>query len=314
MTSSTKQLRVLTIKKNPGNGFAVIYKDLGIDDRYVMHYTSDPDKDPSTERGKQWFETVRKTMDRATWNREMEGDPYSHVGKAIFPDFRTEIHAANRIYPVEGINIIRGWDPGWCVSACVFMQIVPFEKGLPQLRILREVETFNSDFAVLVQKVKHISETEYDGYDFWDEIDIEGKTRKAASQGNTPVKILGSFGIAPRYQKSSPEERIALLNHLIGNRVQNGEPALVLDPVLCRKLLTGFLGLYRRKQDSDQIDKTEVVHLFDALGYGARNNLMQLIKFKRDEPKNAPKLVIGTGWQEEVIEGKKQKKRHWLAC
>jgi hypothetical protein len=302
-------LEKLRLRDNK-NGFAVPYYPFGVADRIVVHYSCDPDKDPSTAKGREWLREARRGMDTPKWNREMEGDPFSHVGKAIFPDFRREIHI-KKLEPLAKLPIVRGWDPGRGVSACVWIQILDDKTEIPQLRILRELQSFDADFGELVKAAIKISDEKYadwKGY-WWDEIDVAGGQRTAASRDRTPLSILGEFGITARGLKTDPEDRAMLINHLLNSRIRNGEPACVIDES-CTHTISGFLGLYRRKENSTRIDDTEVVHLMDALGYASYNNLY--LKWKQ-KPKKTERRAA-TDFMKEVLGQGKRGKSKWQAC
>lgn len=70
----------LTIKKNRA-GITVIR----------LHYSADPDKDPDTEKGKEWFDRAIQMypggVNSLGWRREMEIDPNAGVGELVFPEF-----------------------------------------------------------------------------------------------------------------------------------------------------------------------------------------------------------------------------------
>jgi hypothetical protein len=56
-----------------------------------VHYTADPDKDPDTEAGKQWFDNQSKLyggVKSAAWQREMEIDWDATGGDLVFPQFK----------------------------------------------------------------------------------------------------------------------------------------------------------------------------------------------------------------------------------
>ena len=53
----------------------------------MLHYTSDPDKDPG-RNGKKWYENERKGTPKADWLKEMEIDFTTKSGKLVFgPEF-----------------------------------------------------------------------------------------------------------------------------------------------------------------------------------------------------------------------------------
>lgn len=65
---------------NPNNGFRVL----------KLHYTADPDKDPE-RNGAEWYKKAKKRF-IGDWQREMEMDPYSSLGKRVYADEFTNDH------------------------------------------------------------------------------------------------------------------------------------------------------------------------------------------------------------------------------
>ena len=74
--------------QNPNNKFHVV----------MLHYTADPDKDPS-RNGEEWFDNEKSGTPLADWNKEYEIDFASRAGKLIFGsefcDFDPRIHFIN---------------------------------------------------------------------------------------------------------------------------------------------------------------------------------------------------------------------------
>lgn len=83
-----EKIKGLKVWKNPNNKFTVI----------MLHYTADPQRDPSRE-GKEWFEAERAGVPLADWNKEYEIDFSSRAGKLIFSsefcDFNPSVHFIN---------------------------------------------------------------------------------------------------------------------------------------------------------------------------------------------------------------------------
>ena len=293
----------LHLRHNPKNRFAVLR----------LHYTSDPDKNPATERGKQWYDIVRQGKAENQWLREYEIDFLSHVGKRVCPDFKPEVHIRNNLEPHPDFPIYRGWDPGIRASACVVGQIVGAESGRPQVRVFREYPFFEAAFQELARRVVADCEKHYPKRQFWDDIDVAALQRGQA-RGAAPIDILGEFGISPRHMKSKPTDRAILLNHLLVSHTKKAEPCFLIHP-RCHRTISAFRGLYRFKEtksgrDTDKIDDTEVVHLMDALGYFAYNNLH--LEFKRpikQEEKKRESIYIT-----EVMNAGKKKVKSWLNC
>lgn len=74
--------------KNPKNKFNV----------FMLHYSSDPDKDPE-RNGKEWYENEKAGTLKATWLKEYEIDFATKSGKLIYGpeycDFDPQIHLIN---------------------------------------------------------------------------------------------------------------------------------------------------------------------------------------------------------------------------
>ncbi len=64
------------------NGFFVVQ----------IHYTADPDKDPSTPHGKIWYENARQGMPESSWRKEYEIDWFANSGELIYPSFDPSVH------------------------------------------------------------------------------------------------------------------------------------------------------------------------------------------------------------------------------
>jgi hypothetical protein len=307
-----EKLEVLSCRTNARNGFVVPWKpNPNHPDWQCVHYSADPDKNPATERGHQWFTTVRSSKNQAEWDREYEGNPLSHIGKRIFPAFNTTMnHERPGLEFIPELPLIRGWDPSVYHSVCVFMQIKDAGKGIPQLRILGETDVFSTDFgkcrdAALAYQSRRWPE--WNGT-VRDEIDRAGRHREASSN-MTPMKILGQKGIVARWRSSSPEERISLFSYLLEHRTPEGEPCLLLDPAEAPRLRAGFMGLYRRKRDSDAIDKQDVVDNMDALGYGAYNHLY--LRYNRIAKPTEPEKRGENMWDALAKTGRQNARRAW---
>ena len=57
-----------------------------------LHYTADPDKDPSTEKGAIWYKKVREKYNEFEWECEYEMNPEAAHGQRIYPEFEPEQH------------------------------------------------------------------------------------------------------------------------------------------------------------------------------------------------------------------------------
>lgn len=57
-----------------------------------LHYSCDPEKDPTTEQGKRWYEEARRGMADARFRQEYELDYGALSGQLVFPTFEETIH------------------------------------------------------------------------------------------------------------------------------------------------------------------------------------------------------------------------------
>jgi hypothetical protein len=181
------------------------------------------------------------------------------------------------------------------------------------VRIFREYPFFEAAFQQLARRVVADCDKHYPKRRFWDDIDIAALQRGQA-KGAAPIDILGEFGISPRHMKSKPTDRAILLNHLLVSYTHTAEPCLLVHP-RCHRLIAGFRGLYRFKETkegraTDKIDQTEVVHLFDAMGYMVYNNLhLEFQRPVRQEEKKRESIYLT-----EVMNAGKKKVKNWLNC
>ena len=66
-----------------------------------LHYTADPEKDPTTELGKRWYDEARKGMPEARWRQEYELDYGALSGQLVFPTFEETVHVVPDQFPID---------------------------------------------------------------------------------------------------------------------------------------------------------------------------------------------------------------------
>jgi hypothetical protein len=90
--------------RNPGNKFHVL----------MLHYTSDPEKDPDRD-GKEWYEKEREGTPKAVWNKEYEIDFTTKAGQLVygpeFCDFDSRIHTINS-FELDDVELFMALDFG----------------------------------------------------------------------------------------------------------------------------------------------------------------------------------------------------------
>jgi hypothetical protein len=69
-----------------------------------LHYSCDPDKDPSTPVGRKWYVEARKGMSDARWRQEYEIDYGALGGQLVFPEWDDAIHMAEPCWPLDRLS------------------------------------------------------------------------------------------------------------------------------------------------------------------------------------------------------------------
>jgi hypothetical protein len=78
-----------------------------------LHYSADPEKDPTTEAGRLWYDEARKGIPDARWQQEYEIDYGALGGQRVFPPFEETIHVVPAQFPLDkkGSTVYLGADP-----------------------------------------------------------------------------------------------------------------------------------------------------------------------------------------------------------
>ena len=125
-------MKGVKVRTNPINGYRIL----------SLHHTADPDKDPDlTATGVEYVKRMReKFPNNSSYEREInlnwmigDGDPYYDWDR----DTKCKSLLVN-----PGLPILRSWDFGWDVPACVFAQVNKEDliNGVPRVNILYCVE------------------------------------------------------------------------------------------------------------------------------------------------------------------------------
>lgn len=99
---------------NPGNGVGVMF----------VHYTADPDKNPDTERGRQWLRRERRLFSGqpGKWNKLYEIDFQGPSGPRIFPEFDETLSFRPDLRFDPTRPLMAQFDFGTCAPAVSFAQ------------------------------------------------------------------------------------------------------------------------------------------------------------------------------------------------
>ena len=209
-----------------------------------LHYTCDPEKDPKTEAGQQWFERMRRLYpDEHQWNQEFEINWWIAAGTRVFPEF-TESKYCQSLEHRNRKILYRAWDFGWHAPACLIAQIDPKDR----LLILREVignQQTTRDFAK--QVIDRCAQWYPHGAGFEDFCDPAGQHHNATASERSEtrdVEILNGLGIYPKWEYGwSRKDGRALIHQLLVMRTDQ-TPSAYVDAIHCPILVQGFLGKY----------------------------------------------------------------------
>lgn len=208
-------------------------------------------------------------------------------GKPVYPEYNDTIHCSDKIQPIPGKRIRRGWDFG-LTPACTFSQVLPNGKWIVFDEVIATdmgIERFADD--VLLHCAR-----EYAGYDFEDYGDPAGQQR-AQTDEKTCFQILNAKGVKITAGEQTEKIRLEAVRKPMNTMIA-GEPAFQIHP-RCKMLRKGFMGGYRfrRMQTSaerytDHPEKNEYSHPHDALQYDA-SRLFAPQLMGRTKPKPLPK-------------------------
>jgi len=238
-----------------------------------LHYTADPEK-----RTKEWYNAERAEFFAAGgteegWQQEYEINFDVSGNPKLFPMYDPDIHEKEIEYD-PFLPIIRGWDFGYSKPATAFIQ----KNKEDQIVVL---DALLGDDMGIEEWASHIltyceenfkpgtSNGRKHPIRYEDYCDHAGTQQH--NMGNT-VKILRrEFRIRPRSRYSKPEERVKLMRHRMAVR-NDGKPGMIVNAnsALIRE---GFRGGFSSKPDamgdgtSIPYDKTDYVHVLDAIGY-----------------------------------------------
>lgn len=78
-----------------------------------VHYSADPDKDPSTSNGQLWYTHARQGIKARDWRKEYEIDYRALGGMLVFPEFDPTIHITESRFPLHpgDWTVYQGADP-----------------------------------------------------------------------------------------------------------------------------------------------------------------------------------------------------------
>jgi hypothetical protein len=99
-----------------------------------IHYSSIPDRDPETEKGKKWYERERgRYSSNAMWRKEQEIDAYATGGEAVFGKilsdyYSTVVISDPNFFPDPRWDVVAAFDHGSTNATAVLKAYIPRER------------------------------------------------------------------------------------------------------------------------------------------------------------------------------------------
>jgi hypothetical protein len=219
-------------------------------------YRADEEKDEA------WAKKAKAEYSSEDWDREFELKPVGIQDvRPVFGDYKKERHEDESLVwrPSVGRQIVRGWDFGKVHPACEIMQVNGLEKNF-----IGEIAPDNIMEEQFVQMVLAYCQQNYRNCTFTDWIDISG--RNEDRWGNSSIKTLKSYGIAPRGKDQGVEDGILQMNKEIVLTV-GGRPYIMVNPKACPRLAAAMRGGYKRNKKGEIIKDGIHDHYVDAARY-----------------------------------------------
>lgn len=244
---------------------------------YVLsvHYSADPDKDPTTEKGRKWIDQKKKEYTDEGWEREMEINFSVSGGNRMFKNFKRAIYCTSLKYDPNRL-LYCGWDFGYHHPAIIFAQINDYDQlcllgelmgtdiALPEFKMevkayaerhFPKVKIADSDY------IKHIPTKAY--------CDPHGNDKLGINKNaKTYVDILKAppYKVIVRFRRFGKDIKIEFVRDLLIIR-NDGNPGVLIDDDMCPILVKGMEGGYcSKKNDMDMPADDEIYeHLQDCL-------------------------------------------------
>lgn len=227
-----------------------------------VHYTADPDKDPATPAGRQWFESVRPRYNARKWQREMEINFAVPAGEPVYCELERLIQQPLAYSPKR--KLFGGLDFGFTCAVAILFQVDDRVKDRPRVKCLLEVirERWKiSPFGdLLLQEIEEhfpSAQVEYFG-------DPAGDSQ--SDKGNeTSIGILATKGIHVLHKPTPINLGIDMIQWLLTNGL------LEIDPAGCPRLLRAILGGYANDEYGAPVKDGVFDHPADGFRYGIVN-------------------------------------------
>lgn len=226
-----------------------------------IHHSSDPDKDPKTETGRQFCKDIKIRMPlESRRRREYDMDRDAFVGRPVIGNWDENIFVKTPEYKRD-VVLDLSFDFGTILGVTLIAQYARIEKfNAYQLRFLDEVLAKNSDTPTLMYNLIERLTTNF--RPSWDSRRIRsycdpngGRQQDTTSDRseNTSIKIVESASndrIMPISRKFGCKESTEVLETVFAKSLPDGQPAIIVHE-RCHYLRTVFANLHYPEDGKD---------------------------------------------------------------
>jgi hypothetical protein len=293
-----------------------------------LNYRADPDKDPDTPAGLEWFKKERKKYDQYTWLKEYEGRWRFPIQGRVFYRYNKEAHSTDfdeKAVKSSDKPIHIGFDPGWRFPAVC----VAWTNPVGQLCVKQVIMGQNVDIKDFIENtVFSFLDKEFGykwkGRDHW-YIDPAGKAQSGHGSDGAKRMLAGILKHNRIYhQYTEVEDRVQMINMLLhSDRILVAPQCGIFYPSDGKKSSTGvFIDMLEwgyqheepksegRYQDTKPRKDNFFDHMADAFGYIIAVMFKEdMLRIRNDKLKKQSKKVYkDMPWLETKPEPKKKSK------
>jgi len=221
-------------------------------DRYIaLHYSADPQKDGA------WVSREKRGHGMREWDQQMEMIEEIFNGEPVYKDYSEARHSP-KLVREKGVPIIKGsvYIGGWDIGlqpAFVLLQVTP----IYQIQAILEVVSMGGEpMEAFAPRVLRAIKERIPGR--WDEIYHGADAtviNRTATTGDTVQKVARAFNLYLRPQTNNLQVRLSNVTWALVDEIEERTPRLIVDPINCPTLATGFRGAYKY-EDNPRGDST----------------------------------------------------------
>lgn len=245
----------VSLHRNNHNGYVVM----------LLHHSADAAVAPAVRE-------AQKMMSPERYAREYELDFTSYAGKAVYPEFKRDIHIDHQVWFNPAIPVWRGWDFGYHRPAVVFTQVLGDGSWWILGECLGQDQTLDR---FLEEQVLPYQERLFPNAKFLDAADPAGKHVSDKTE-HTSFAILAQRRIFPYARRSEIDEGLTHVHARLQSTVV-GKPGIKVHP-RCLVTVEGMQGGYRYPEPTTATPEPKVPlkdgyfdHIQDTIRYIAVN-------------------------------------------